>query len=187
MAESIRFHGAVLRSTYVDCQYSTVRICDYVVPVTLLKFLLSSRICGSSCCSTIKHYLSKFDYDVNKKLMRLRFVKDLHVSVANFSRNSTTDPTPRCYVGVRSHVRITEKYKTSLSEYAVVATAVNTCSLQYVILFPGPSSRTRKSRDIQVNSSAGNQLDMSHYFVYANSVILVPWFILIFNRLRISC
>ena len=42
-------------------------------------------------------------------------------------------------------------------------------------------------RDIQVNSSAGNRLDMSHYFVYANSAVLVPWFVLIFNRLRISC
>ena len=52
------FHGAVLRSTYVDCQYSTVRICAYVVPVTMLKFLLSSRICGSSCCSLLKYSLS---------------------------------------------------------------------------------------------------------------------------------
>lgn len=52
-------------------------------------------------------------------------------------------PRPICPTwlrGVRSHVRITEKYKTSLSEYAVVTTAVNTYSLQYVILFPGPSS-----------------------------------------------
>lgn len=30
-------------------------------PVTLLKFLLSSRICGSSCCSPLKHNLSKFE------------------------------------------------------------------------------------------------------------------------------
>ena len=60
------------------------------------------------------------------------------MSVDDFSRNFTTDLTPRDYVGVSSHVRITEKYKTSLPEYAVVATAVNTCSLQYVILFPGP-------------------------------------------------
>lgn len=59
MDKSIQFHGAVLRSTYVDCQYSTVRICDYAVPVNLLKFLLSSRICGSSCCLLLKYSLSK--------------------------------------------------------------------------------------------------------------------------------
>lgn len=33
--------------------------CDYAVPVNLLKFLLSSRICGSSCCSPLKYSLSK--------------------------------------------------------------------------------------------------------------------------------
>ena len=61
MDKSIQSHGAVLRSTYVDCQYSAVRICAYVVPVTMLKFLLSSRICGSSCCSLLKYSLSKFE------------------------------------------------------------------------------------------------------------------------------
>ena len=61
MDKSIQFHGAVLRSTYVDCQYSTVRICDYIVPCYLLKFLLSSRICGSICYSLLKHNLSKFE------------------------------------------------------------------------------------------------------------------------------
>jgi hypothetical protein len=30
-------------------------------PVTLLKFLLSSRICGSICYSLLKHNLSKFE------------------------------------------------------------------------------------------------------------------------------
>ena len=72
---SIQFRGAVLRSTYVDCQYSTIRICDYVVPVTLLKILLSSCICSSYCCSLVNYNLSKFSYDVNKKLLRLRFVE----------------------------------------------------------------------------------------------------------------
>lgn len=61
MDKSIQFHGAVLRSTYVDCQYSTAWFCDYTVSVTLLKFLLSSRICSSYCCSLVNYNLSKFE------------------------------------------------------------------------------------------------------------------------------
>jgi len=37
---SIQFHGAVLRSTYVDCQYSTIRICDYCFLLPCLNFYL---------------------------------------------------------------------------------------------------------------------------------------------------
>ena len=146
MDKSIQSHGAVLRSTYVDCQYSAVRICAYVVPVTMLKFLLSSRICGSSCCSLLKYSLSKFELRCEQE-----------VDAASICKRTATCPLTISHVIsrpswstwlLRNQIlhEITEKYKTSLSEYAVVTTAVNTYSLQYVILFPGPSSRTRKSK-----------------------------------------
>lgn len=101
--------------------------------------------------------------------------------------NFATDLTPVVTESSDPKRNYQRNYKTSLSEYAVVATAVNTYSWRYVIIFPGPRRKgPGNQRDIQVNSSASNRLDMSHYFVYANSAVLVPCFNLIFNRLRIS-
>lgn len=58
------------------------------------------------------------------------------MSVDDFSRNFTTDLTPVVTESQNSH-EITEKYKTSLYEHAVVTTIVNIYLCWYVIIFPG--------------------------------------------------
>ena len=186
MDKSIQFHGAVLRSTYVDCQYSTIQICDYAVSVTLLKFLLSSRICGSSCCPLIKCSLSKDELRCEQE-----------VDAASTCKRTTMCPLTISHVISRPiwttwsrRSRSTRNYR-EIQDIVIWICSCYNCCKHILIAVCDPISWYLKivpgnQRDIQVNSSASSRLDMPHYFVYANSVVLVPWFILIFNRLHIS-
>ena len=122
---------------------------------------------------------SRYDFDLKT---------DRQVSVTEFPPgNFATDLTPVVTESSDPTRNYERNYKTSLSEYAVVATAVNTYSWRYVLIFPGPRRKGPGNQEIcrwTVRQAVGC---MSHWLVYANSVVLVPWFILIFNRLRISC